>query len=90
MNILTNWEGFSDEELKKIQKSLTEEISKRTATRQDKLLQKVIDALYELQDEFPYLELIDSEMCAIDVYRDVTLWTNVYPTKKRVDNSTLF
>lgn len=82
MNILTNWESFSDEELKKVQKSLTEEISKRTATRQNKLLQKVVDALYELQDEFPYLELTDTEMCAIDVYKDITLWTGLRPTEK--------
>lgn len=83
MNILTNWEGFSDEELKKVQKSLTEEISKRTATRQNKLLQKVVDALYELQDEFPYLELTDTDMCVIDIYKDVTLYTGVRPTEKK-------
>ena len=83
MNILTNWEGFSDEELKKVQKSLTEEISKRTETRQNKLLQKVVDALYELQDEFPYLDLTDIDMCAIDIYKDVTLYTGIYPTKKK-------
>ena len=82
MNILANWEDFSDEELKKVEKSLAEEISKRTATRQNKLLQKVVDALYELQDEFPYLELTNIDMCAIDVYKDVTLWTNIRPTKK--------
>ena len=83
MNILTNWEGFSDEELKKVEKSLAEEIAKRTATKQNKLLQKVVDALYELQDEFPYLELTDTEMCAIDVYKDVTLYTGVRPTEKK-------
>lgn len=83
MNILTNWEGFSDKELKEIEKSLAEEISKRTATRQNKLLQKVVDALYELQDEFPYLPLTDTDMCAIDVYKDVTLWTNICPTEKK-------
>lgn len=83
MNILTNWEGFSDEELKKVEKSLAEEIAKRTATRQNKLLQKVVDALYELQDEFPYLELTDTDMCAIDVYKDVTLYTGVRPIGKK-------
>ena len=83
MNILTNWESFSDEELKKVEKSLTEEISKRKTTRQNKLLQKVVDALYELQDEFPYLALTDTDMCAIDVYKDVILWTGIHPTKEK-------
>lgn len=83
MNILTNWEGFSDEELKKVEKSLAEEIAKRTATKQNKLLQKVVDALYELQDEFPYLKLTDTDMCAIDVYKDVILWTELHPTEKK-------
>lgn len=83
MNILTNWEDFSDKELKEIEKSLAKEISKRTETRQNKLLQKVVDALYELQDEFPHLELTDTDMCAIDVYKDVTLWTGICPTEKK-------
>lgn len=83
MNILTNWEDFSDKELKEIEKSLTDEIFKRKATRQNKLVQKVVDALYELQDEFPYLQLTDTDMCAIDVYKDVTLWTDIYPTEKK-------
>ncbi len=82
MTILTDWEGFSDKELKEIEKSLTKAISKRTETKQNKLLQKVVNALYELQDEFPHLELINTDMCAIDVYKDVTLWTGIYPTEK--------
>lgn len=66
MQIITNWENFTDEELKHLEANIAKEIKERKNDKKRKLIKKFTDALSELQKN------------GIDVYFEEMLVTEDY------------
>lgn len=49
MQVITNWENYTDEELKQLEANVTKEIKERKNDKKRKLIKKFTDALSELQ-----------------------------------------
>lgn len=49
MQIITNWENFTDEELKHLEANIAKEVQERKNSKKRKLIEKFTDALSELQ-----------------------------------------
>ena len=66
MQIITNWENYTDEELKQLEANVTKEIRERKNAKKRKLIEKFTDTLSELQKN------------NIDVYFEDVLVTEDY------------
>lgn len=49
MQVITNWENYTDEELKQLEANVTKEIRERKNAKGKKLIEKFTDAFSELQ-----------------------------------------
>jgi len=49
MQVITNWENYTDEELKQLEANVIKEIKERKNDKKRKLIKKFTDALSELQ-----------------------------------------
>lgn len=49
MQILTNWENFTDEELRQLRNSLNDELRERIERKKDKAIQNFLHAFIELE-----------------------------------------